>query len=143
MLRRPPRSPRTDTLFPYTPLFRSHADAVAQGYGLTRHTRVLADTEIGAQREREYDGSVHAGPTLGLRLPLFDWGRGRTARGHADLQIAEAAVRARELDVIRDVKAADARVRTDRKSVVEGKRVSGRVGRGGRSIHKNKLKVHC
>src|SRR3546814_14272405 len=25
MLRRPPRSTRTDTLFPYTPLFRSHA----------------------------------------------------------------------------------------------------------------------
>src|SRR3546814_14201290 len=24
MFRRPPRSPRTDTLFPYTPLFRSH-----------------------------------------------------------------------------------------------------------------------
>src|SRR3546814_2498424 len=26
MIRRPPRSTRTDTLFPYTPLFRSHAD---------------------------------------------------------------------------------------------------------------------
>src|SRR3546814_19336173 len=25
MIRRPPRSTRTDTLFPYTPLFRSHA----------------------------------------------------------------------------------------------------------------------
>src|SRR3546814_14315550 len=46
-----------------------------------------------------------------------DLGRGRTARGHADLQIAEAAVRARELDVIRDVKAADARVRTARQRV--------------------------
>src|SRR3546814_1787590 len=40
-----------------------------------------------------------------------------SARGHADLQIAEAAVRARELDVIRDVKAADARVRTARQRV--------------------------
>src|SRR3546814_8450769 len=27
MLRRPPRSTRTDTLFPYTTLFRSHLDA--------------------------------------------------------------------------------------------------------------------
>src|SRR3546814_19303001 len=26
MIRRPPRSTRTDTLFPYTTLFRSHAD---------------------------------------------------------------------------------------------------------------------
>src|SRR3546814_18041333 len=27
MIRRPPRSTRTDTLFPYTTLFRSHGDA--------------------------------------------------------------------------------------------------------------------
>src|SRR3546814_5760866 len=30
MLRRPPRSTRTDTLFPYTTLFRSHHEAVRQ-----------------------------------------------------------------------------------------------------------------
>src|SRR3546814_13689842 len=29
MIRRPPRSTRTDTLFPYTTLFRSHADQLA------------------------------------------------------------------------------------------------------------------
>src|SRR3546814_2469665 len=28
MIRRPPRSTRTDTLFPYTTLFRSHVDAL-------------------------------------------------------------------------------------------------------------------
>src|SRR3546814_17342327 len=33
MLRRPPRSTRTDTLFPYTTLFRSHAN-VDQGIGI-------------------------------------------------------------------------------------------------------------
>src|SRR3546814_20362985 len=31
MIRRPPRSTRTDTLFPYTSLFRSVPPAVAQG----------------------------------------------------------------------------------------------------------------
>src|SRR3546814_4180183 len=31
MIRRPPRSTRTDTLFPYTTLFRSLAGLVAQG----------------------------------------------------------------------------------------------------------------
>src|SRR3546814_13948564 len=30
MIRRPPRSTRTDTLFPYTTLFRSHGIAVGQ-----------------------------------------------------------------------------------------------------------------
>src|SRR3546814_4095499 len=40
MIRRPPRSTRTDTLFPYTTLFRSYAlDA--------RHLHAEADAEIG------------------------------------------------------------------------------------------------
>src|SRR3546814_4409584 len=33
MIRRPPRSTRTDTLFPYTTLFRSHAGVAAGGDG--------------------------------------------------------------------------------------------------------------
>src|SRR3546814_1577481 len=33
MIRRPPRSTRTDTLFPYTTLFRSHSIHVAKGVG--------------------------------------------------------------------------------------------------------------
>src|SRR3546814_1163628 len=33
MIRRPPRSTRTDTLFPYTTLFRSLAVAAVGGYG--------------------------------------------------------------------------------------------------------------
>src|SRR3546814_19292708 len=33
MIRRPPRSTRTDTLFPYTTLFRSDAHAAARGFG--------------------------------------------------------------------------------------------------------------
>src|SRR3546814_1656818 len=33
MIRRPPRSTRTDTLFPYTTLFRSHGAAHAVGPG--------------------------------------------------------------------------------------------------------------
>src|SRR3546814_3808569 len=32
MIRRPPRSTRTDTLFPYTTLFRSHFIVVKQGF---------------------------------------------------------------------------------------------------------------
>src|SRR3546814_11293410 len=36
MIRRPPRSTRTDTLLPYTTLFRSSADAVVQDHLLAR-----------------------------------------------------------------------------------------------------------
>src|SRR3546814_1334382 len=43
MIRRPPRSTRTDTLFPYTTLFRSMTDAALL-------MRLLADTAEGNQR---------------------------------------------------------------------------------------------
>src|SRR3546814_19680175 len=48
MIRRPPRSTRTDTLFPYTTLFRSELDALRQrqrfgvvdGVGLSAHVHL-------------------------------------------------------------------------------------------------------
>ncbi|MFT4047872.1 MAG: TolC family protein, partial [Solimonas sp.] len=93
---------------------RRHADAVAARYGLTRRTRALGDIEIGAEREREYDGGVHGGPTVSFALPIFDWGAGRKARGAAELQTAEAGLTARELDADHDVAAAYARLRSAR-----------------------------
>src|SRR3546814_20382192 len=46
MIRRPPRSTRTDTLFPYTTLFRSReagVEHVAGGHALVHEARFLAD----------------------------------------------------------------------------------------------------
>src|SRR3546814_4053704 len=44
MIRRPPRSTRTDTLFPYTPLFRSRLNAEAvERRRAVQHHRMLAD----------------------------------------------------------------------------------------------------
>src|SRR3546814_18624087 len=40
MIRRPPRSTRTDTLFPYTTLFRS----CVCGIGVSKHVRMYFDT---------------------------------------------------------------------------------------------------
>src|SRR3546814_6096800 len=39
MIRRPPRSTRTDTLFPYTTLFRSRDSVVSNHRWLIRHRR--------------------------------------------------------------------------------------------------------
>src|SRR3546814_5659706 len=51
MIRPPPRSTRTDTLFPYTPLFRSHQASCQDGRGEARHkTRFQIG---GKQRHRE------------------------------------------------------------------------------------------
>src|SRR3546814_18877784 len=40
MIRRPPRSTRTDTLFPYTTLFRSLARQVAEALGSADHAGI-------------------------------------------------------------------------------------------------------
>src|SRR3546814_15385258 len=62
MIRRPPRSTRTDTLFPYTTLFRSPPDPelaareahrrgpVATAAGLVEHQRPMPHGEAGNQR---------------------------------------------------------------------------------------------
>src|SRR3546814_13385704 len=57
MIRRPPRSTRTDTLFPYTTLFRSRHD---------RRRKLRTDTCVQAQRQRKCH--VTEGLHLGLRL---------------------------------------------------------------------------
>src|SRR3546814_9185522 len=57
MIRRPPRSTRTDTLFPYTTLFRSTADRPLRGQSLTRVERwqlppLQRDLESGDERQQ-------------------------------------------------------------------------------------------
>src|SRR3546814_5468902 len=48
MIRRPPRSTRTDTLFPYTTLFRSRLDIFpTRAFALAEHMRVAADHLVG------------------------------------------------------------------------------------------------
>src|SRR3546814_5867305 len=71
MIRRPPRSTRTDTLFPYTTLFRS---VVAQGGDLSVLDEDFADwerleTTLGG---RDIDRIVHLGAQAGVRYSLVN-----------------------------------------------------------------------
>src|SRR3546814_2607515 len=59
MIRRPPRSTRTDTLFPYTTLFRSAAGArysAERAWSAPPGTQQPARTEQRTQRERAAGG---------------------------------------------------------------------------------------
>src|SRR3546814_6348458 len=61
MIRRPPRSTRTDTLFPYTTLFRSGqlVDAVAHfGDFREHHRRAGAHQQVGAEADRRVGGDA-------------------------------------------------------------------------------------
>src|SRR3546814_5210047 len=56
MIRRPPRSTRTDTLFPYTTLFRSHETPGRIPQGQSNPGLTAASDEAGAREERKADG---------------------------------------------------------------------------------------
>src|SRR3546814_9236466 len=59
MIRRPPRSTRTDTLFPYTTLFRS-ARALLPEDGQRRRRAMVDDMDVGNLMRRR-DQVVHKG----------------------------------------------------------------------------------
>src|SRR3546814_5079806 len=68
MIRRPPRSTRTDTLFPYTTLFRS----VQQGVNRRQHkgARLLDDTMMRPMRAGMYFNIVQYQED-GVEVPTF------------------------------------------------------------------------
>src|SRR3546814_13690375 len=72
MIRRPPRSTRTDTLFPYTTLFRSRAGLLCE-----RHARRPASA------------------ALALRMPQMAWNAGRAACERASLGASDPIARPR------------------------------------------------
>src|SRR3546814_6011767 len=105
MIRRPPRSTRTDTLFPYTPLFRSLLDAGVPGdvcqvvFGIpdevSRH--LLAGTVI---RKITFTGSTAVGKHL-ARLAADDLKRATLELGgHGPVLVFKDADVERTLDVM-------------------------------------------
>lgn len=102
---------------------RRRAQAIADRYGFTRRTRVVSGIEIGAERERDFDGAIDAGPTLSLELPLFNWGGGRVAAIQAALDQAEAELDERVLNVSNEVQLGSARVAAARALADEYRRV--------------------
>src|SRR3546814_11408647 len=103
MIRRPPRSTRTDTLFPYTTLFRS-CDAAAGGRA-HRAGRLPAFPRHGLRSRPRALPFLHRAAHQTLRL---ERAHGEGCAAHPD------------------------RGRPDRSSVVEGNRVHARFEFGGR-----------
>src|SRR3546814_17310468 len=122
MIRRPPRSTRTDTLFPYTTLFRSQQKR--------------------AEQELRYLANFDTLTNLPNRTLLSE--RLSRAIVRARRENNRVAVLFLDLDRFKDINASlghaagDRILRSDRQSVVSGKSVSIRVDHGGRKIKKKK-----
>lgn len=89
---------------------RLRADAQATRAGVENWSRWFAGISVGAEREREPDGTALDGPAVSVPLPVFDTGRGRVARAQADLVRAAAEVRRLELEVDNGLRLAHAQL---------------------------------
>src|SRR3546814_17914969 len=89
MIRRPPRSTRTDTLFPYTTLFRSGHDRQAGGYH--RLAGNPCHRVLGEDRVEDGVGDL-VGHLVGMALGHGLRGEGPLA-GHGLLLVFETASR--------------------------------------------------
>src|SRR3546814_17858971 len=137
MIRRPPRPTRTDTLFPYTTLFRSRylpqwplrKEITASSRQQPKLDNALKDSQA---LRRRFSAVSKDAPQARMTSSLLVAARHRRRVG-AVLQQRRAAVGRRD-DAAGD--------HQERKSVVSGKGVSVRVDRGGRrNIKKKKQKM--
>src|SRR3546814_18184958 len=132
MLRRPPRSTRTDTLFPSTTLFRSDPAIIG-----TRGARVsragLGEVELRILIEDVEHGDVQRAVE---RV-------GRQAESDAEIELGQPVALERGATADERAIGADRRIGhdADRKSVVSGKSVAVRVDTGGRRIITKKRKM--
>lgn len=89
--------------------------------GLTRSTRLLGETRLGVEHEREPDGARLSGPSLELEVPIFNAGAGRVTRAAARLDAARASADTLALAVANEVAAGVATVAA-RRAVLDGLR---------------------
>jgi len=85
--------------------------ALRRRLGIRRSTRVLGETTLGLEREREPDGTRKFGPTLELELPLWNQNQSGLLRGLSELEIAEATQHRLEIAATNEVSRAHAQLR--------------------------------
>src|SRR3546814_17389011 len=140
MIRRPPKSTRTYTLFPYTTLFRSGIRASTSAEFSNRDAFVLTDGS-GANRfpiRAGTDGASNSAPLTAAEVrALLEEAFAVMSRARAQIR-RPLDSRAQEAISLVDTNGAVLGLVRDRKSVVSGKSVSVRVDLGGRCIIKTK-----
>src|SRR3546814_17626510 len=147
MIRRPPRSTRTDTLFPYTTLFRS--DHLVRGLGWLVSWVGGKRPELRKELNEEYKKlldtlpqEVQRGITVRRFPGVTQWQKANTPlQENADQPRAihtGSAPAAGQRAGTRHEDMRNARHAGTRTSVGEGKSVVGRVEKGGRRAHNKK-----
>ncbi len=103
---------RLDLKVAQAQVVRAHEDA-----RLARTHFVAGDGQIGADYQRDTDGIRSLGPELALNLPLFDQGAGVQLHAQAQSELAQARLRALQLDIEAEVRSAAERVTRARQRI--------------------------
>src|SRR3546814_15487866 len=129
MIRRPPRSTRTDTLFPYTTLFRS---ANSSGGAIAAYNKAVADGADQVLGPLGRDGVDAVFRSVQPGVPVLALNRGNVAPpiNSASFSLAPEDEGSSAADPVASLGARPLLV--DRKSVVGGQSVSVRVDLGWR-----------
>lgn len=96
-------------------LARQNVAAIGLAGGLQRSTRLLpSGIDVGVNTERETDGSRVTGPTLDVRLPIFDQGQARIAKLAAQYRRAQNELEAIAVEARSEVREARDQVLSNR-----------------------------
>src|SRR3546814_10355630 len=84
MIRRPPRSTRTDTLFPYTTLFRSHVDRIIEMIYdvISKFRHCVVTTHYGPWRHKYRWGWLKNGQCQFVELSRWSLRQGMRSEEH-------------------------------------------------------------
>jgi cobalt-zinc-cadmium efflux system outer membrane protein len=96
---------------------RAQGDSAARAVGLARVNSWLPEIGVGVVTKRE-EGEWHAGPALGLSIPIFDFGQGERATAWARLRQVQQSYRARAVEVRSGARAVAQRFQTARARAV-------------------------
>src|SRR3546814_11629137 len=94
MIRRPPRSTRTDTLFPYTTLFRSGDKGLPNAPYTDTHMLYLSDTAYNGDRRNKPYADCPASSNCGARATEANDGRGGGSHARASNRVKGTDVNA-------------------------------------------------
>lgn len=91
---------------------REAVRAIGERYGIERLDAWFGEIELGVTAERKVDGTWGVGPEIGLAIPIFDQGQGRSAAAAAALDMASRSYLATAVELRSQVRVARAQVRS-------------------------------
>lgn len=91
---------------------REAVRAIGERYGVERLDAWFGDLDVGVTADREIDGEWGVGPEIGLAIPIFDQGQGRSAAVAATLDMAARTYVATSVELRSQVRVARAQVRS-------------------------------